>query len=89
LSATESKLIIILSDNDFNNDSVIASEAIDCLQLSSLNQRSVQNKLRLLKCKLSASTFMPIIGMLNFLEEIDLSENQLTCETLYQIIKVV
>jgi len=71
--------------NDATNDTKKSIAAL--LQEVPPNQFSV-NKLDLSKCKLTTGTFTSIVGLLKFVNEINLSVNQLNCEALPQIVKV-
>lgn len=89
MSAANSKLeSIVFYGNELKHASDETKNMLDAyVEKIPSNQFSV-NELDLSKCKLTTSTFESIVGLLTFVNEINLAVNKLSANALYPIIKV-
>ena len=80
--------MISLNFNTFDNASDETIKEMDVLLRALPLQQFFVKNLCLQYCELTTDTFMPFIGLLKFVEKIDLYHNDLKYEDLCQIIKV-
>ena len=77
-----------MSHNKFEDASDETKTEMEVLLRALPLQQFFVKELYLQDCKLTTDAFMPFIGLLKFVENIDLSANDLKYEDLCQIIKV-